>query len=262
MENRCNDLNTIVDLWQNQTSKDKGIAMKKIFLLIIIVIAGCSKKEITTGNAAAAEKVFGLNFTASERDSLLDGLNERLGQYEQLRTIDLPNHIGYPLYYNPLVDDGNMPRGRDRFQFTEIPTVRPKDLEQCAFMTIPELAYLIRTQKVKSEELTRMYLERLKRYGPELECVVTITETLAIQQARKADLEIARGRYRGPLHGIPWGAKDLLAVPEYKTTWGAAPYKDQILDGKATVVQKLEEAGAVLVAKLTLGALALSLIHI
>lgn len=256
MENRCNDLNTIVDLQQDQTSKDKGIAMKKIFLLIILVIAGCSKKEITTGNAAAAEKVFGLNFTASERDSLLDGLNERLEQYDQLRTIDLPNHIGYPLYYNPLVDDGNLPRGRDRFQFTEIPTVRPGDLEQCAFMTIPELAYLIRTQKVKSEELTRMYLERLKRYGPELECVVTITETLAMQQARKADLEITRGRYRGPLHGIPWGAKDLLAVPEYKTTWGAAPYKDQILNGKATVVQKLEEAGAVLVAKLTLGALA------
>jgi len=91
MENRCNDLNTIVDLRQDQTSKDKGIAMKKVFLLIILVIAGCSKKEITTGNAAAAEKVFGLNFTASERDSLLDGLNERLGQYDQLRTIDLPN---------------------------------------------------------------------------------------------------------------------------------------------------------------------------
>ena len=122
MENRCNDLNTIVDLLQDQTSKVKGIAMKKIFLLIILVIAGCSKKEITTGNAAAAEKVFGLNFTASERDSLLDGLNERLGQYDQLRTIDLPNNIGYPLYYNPLVDDSNLPRGRDRFQFTEIPT--------------------------------------------------------------------------------------------------------------------------------------------
>jgi Asp-tRNA(Asn)/Glu-tRNA(Gln) amidotransferase A subunit family amidase len=101
-----------------------------------------------------------------------------------------------------------------------------------------------------------MYLERLKKHGPELECVVTLTEDLALEQARKADEDIAAGRYRGYLHGIPYGAKDLLAVKGYKTTWGAEPYKDQVIDDTATVVQKLERAGAVLVAKLTLGALA------
>ena len=123
-------------------------------------------------------------------------------------------------------------------------------------MTIPQLAHLIRTRQVTSEDLTRMYIERLKRYENELQCVVTITEELAIKQAKKADIEIGRGRYKGLLHGIPWGAKDLLSVPGYKTTWGATPFKDQIIKNKATVVKKLEDAGAVLVAKLTLGALA------
>jgi Asp-tRNA(Asn)/Glu-tRNA(Gln) amidotransferase A subunit family amidase len=101
-----------------------------------------------------------------------------------------------------------------------------------------------------------MYLGRLKKYGPKLECVITLTEDLALEQARRADAEIAAGGYKGPLHGIPWGAKDLLAVPGYKTTWGAMPYKDQVIDESATVVKRLEEAGAVLIAKLTLGALA------
>ena len=123
-------------------------------------------------------------------------------------------------------------------------------------MTIPQLAHLIRTRQVTSEDLTRMYIERLKRYENELQCVVTITEELAIKQAKKADIEIGRGRYKGLLHGIPWGAKDLLSVPGYKTTWGATPFKDQIIKNKGTVVKKLEDAGAVLVAKLTLGALA------
>ncbi|MBN4081048.1 amidase [Caldithrix abyssi] len=230
--------------------------MKKIFLIIILVLAGCTKKEITAGDAAAAEKLFGLDFTAVERDSLLDGLKEHLSQYEELRSINLPNSIGFPLFYNPFPAGMNPPTGPDIYTFSDVSTKRPEHIEQCAFMTIPQLAHLIRTKQVTSEELTRMYLVRLKRYGPELECVITLTEVLAIKQARKADREIARGKYRGDLHGIPWGAKDLLAVPGYKTTWGAAPYKDQNLDEKATVVQKLEEAGAVLIAKLTLGALA------
>ena len=150
----------------------------------------------------------------------------------------------------------NPPRGRDQFKFNDVKVFLPDNLEACAFMTVPELAHLIRTRQVTSEALTRMYIDRLKRYQDQLQCVVTITEELAIQQARKADMEIARGQYKGLLHGIPWGAKDLLSVPDYKTTWGATPYKDQMIQKKGTVVRKLEEAGAVLVAKLTLGALA------
>jgi Asp-tRNA(Asn)/Glu-tRNA(Gln) amidotransferase A subunit family amidase len=119
------------------------------------------------------------------------------------------------------------------------------------------LAALIRTRQVSSMELTRLYLDRLRKYDPVLHCVVTLTDDLALKQAEQADREIAAGHYRGPLHGIPWGAKDLISYPGYKTTWGATPFKEQLLDTKATVARRLEEAGAVLVAKLTLGALAM-----
>lgn len=230
--------------------------MKKIFLITIFILAGCARKEMTPGDVAAAEKIIGLNFTATERDSLLDGLNDYLSQYEELHSIYLPNSVAFPLHYNPYPAGMNLPKGRDKFDFNDTQTDRPDNMEKCAFMTVPQLAYLMRTQQITSEELTRMFIDRLKKYGPKLECVITITEELALKQARKADMEITRGKYRGPLHGIPWGAKDLLTVPGYKTTWGATPFKDQVLNEKATVVEKLEEAGAVLVAKLTLGALA------
>src|SRR5207253_5606892 len=118
-------------------------------------------------------------------------------------------------------------------------------------------AGLVRTKQVSSVELTKLYLERLHKYNPALNCVVSFTDELAQKQAEAADREIAAGQYRGPLHGIPWGAKDLIAYPGYKTTWGAAPFRDQILHVKATVAQRLEDAGAVLVAKLSLGALAM-----
>ena len=134
---------------------------------------------------------------------------------------------------------------------------RSADLEEAAFWPVTKLAELIRTRQVTSLELTRMYLDRLKRYGPTLECTITLTEERALEQARRADEEIAAGRYRGPLHGIPWGVKDLLAVKGYPTTWGAEPYVDQVIDMDAAAVRRLDEAGAVLVAKLTVGALAM-----
>jgi Asp-tRNA(Asn)/Glu-tRNA(Gln) amidotransferase A subunit family amidase len=132
----------------------------------------------------------------------------------------------------------------------------PADLEELAFWPLRDLAELIRTRKITSAALTEMYIGRLKKYGAKLECVITLTEERAREQARRADEEIARGKYRGLLHGIPYGAKDLLAVKGYKTTWGAAPYRDQTIDEDAVVIKKLDDAGAVLVAKLTLGALA------
>jgi len=230
--------------------------MKNLFCLIILLFIGCQTKDITKQDIISAEKIVGLAFSASERDSLLKTLTEREKQYSSLRNIELSNQTSFPLFYDPLPIGMNPPRGRDQFKFNEVKTSRPENLEACAFMTVPELAYLIRTRLVSSEELTRMYIKRLKLYQDELQCVVTITEDLAIQQAKKADIEISRGKYKGLLHGIPWGAKDLLSVPGYKTTWGATPYKDQRIEYKGTVVKKLEEAGAVLIAKLTLGALA------
>ena len=230
--------------------------MKKLLLIITVFIAGCEKKEISKNDIISSEKILGVEFSSSERDSLFNTFARRLGQYKALREIDIPNNISFPLFYDPLPIGMKISQGKDNFQFRDIKTLRPDNLEKCAFMTIPQLAYLIRTKQVSSEELTRMYLDRLKRYQNDLQCVVTLTEELAIEQARKADLEISNGKYLGLLHGIPWGAKDLLSVPNYKTTWGAVPFKDQIIDEKGTVVKKLEEAGAVLVAKLTLGALA------
>ena len=230
--------------------------MKKLLLIITVFIAGCEKKEISINDIISSEKILGIEFSSSERDSLINTVSRRIGQYKALREIDIPNNISFPLFYDPLPIGMKIPQGKDSFKFRDIKTLRPDNLEKCAFMTIPQLAYLIRTKQVSSEELTRMYLDRLKRYQNDLQCTVTLTESLAIEQAKKADLEISNGKYRGLLHGIPWGAKDLLSVPNYKTTWGSVPFKDQIIDEKGTVVEKLEEAGAVLVAKLTLGALA------
>src|SRR5207248_7040616 len=133
---------------------------------------------------------------------------------------------------------------------------RPDATETLAFLPVSDLAALLRTRQVSSMELTKLYLQRLRQFDPMLHCVVTYTEELALKQAEQADREIAAGRYRGPLHGIPWGAKDLIAYPGYKTTWGAGHFKEQTLDTKATVARRLEEAGAVMVAKTTLGALA------
>src|SRR5207237_10307243 len=134
---------------------------------------------------------------------------------------------------------------------------KPDSADDLAFLPVTVLSALVRTRQVTSVELTKLYLDRLKKYDPLLHCVVSLTEDVAMKQAERADREIAAGRYRGPLHGIPWGAKDLIAYPGYKTTWGAGHFKEQTLEGKATVARRLEEAGAVLVAKLTLGALAM-----
>jgi Asp-tRNA(Asn)/Glu-tRNA(Gln) amidotransferase A subunit family amidase len=188
---------------------------------------------------------------------MLDDLESNLESYENLREVRLDNGTPPSLYFDPLPLGFVLPEGTSKLVTNPpVDTRVPENLEELAFYSVRDLAELIRTKKVTSTQLTKMYLERLKKYGPELECVVTLTEDLALEQARKADEEIAYGHYRGYLHGIPYGLKDLLALEGYKTTWGAEPYKDQVIDETATVVKKLERAGAVLVAKLTLGALA------
>lgn len=213
--------------------------------------------RITKEMLQDAEQVAGLEFSDEERDLMLRGLNGNLESYERLREVELPNSVAPALYFNPLTAGASVdvPRRPSRRSVVRVDGA-PSDLEELAFRPVTHLAALVEARLVSSEDLTRMYLGRLKKYGPKLECVITLTEDLALEQARRADAEIAAGGYKGPLHGIPWGAKDLLAVPGYKTTWGAMPYKDQVIDESATVVKRLEEAGAVLIAKLTLGALA------
>lgn len=205
----------------------------------------------------AAERLMGLEMTPAERDSMRDDLREYLSNYEQIRRISVPNSVAPVLGFDPLPRGFVLPSGSSRVRPAAVSSmVRPDRLEDLAFSSVAELGALIRARKISSVELTSMYLERLRRIGPTLQCVITLTDSLAMAQARRADTELARGIYRGPLHGIPYGAKDLLAQKDYRTTWGAMPFKDQWIREDATVIRKLEEAGAVLVAKLTLGALA------
>jgi hypothetical protein len=232
-------------------------------VLVIAVVAlvagyaiGVAEGELPFGKSdiASAEKMIGLEFSEAERDSLQSDLADYLEGYGTMRATPIPNSVAPALVVHlaaaPPAEGAKAVWSKPR------KVRRPKNLEDVAFWSVGDLAELLRTRQVTSMELTAMYLERLKQYGPELECVISLTEQRAMEAARKADAEIANGRYRGPLHGMPYGAKDLLAVRGTKTTWGAEPYKDQMIDETATVIRKLDEAGAVLVAKTTLGALA------
>ncbi len=216
-----------------------------------------ARGEITSETVADAGTVAGLDFTDAERDAMLAGLNSNLEAYEALRAVRVSNHVTPAIQFDPALPGRDLPSETRPFRFTRhIGLRRPEDPETLAFMPVTQLSELIRSRQLSSTELTTLYLERLERHGPTLEAVITLMSDRALEHAARADREIANGAYRGPLHGIPWGAKDLLAVEGFRTTWGATPYQDQVIGEDATVVRRLEEAGAILVAKLTLGALA------
>ncbi len=213
--------------------------------------------KITKEMIEAAATLADVTISEDYKQLMLDNLNEQAKGYEAIYALHMPNSVEPALLFDPVVDGTKYETERKPERVSPAPNVSvPKNLDQLAFATVRELAELVRTKKVSSSGLTEMYLERLKRYDPTLKFTVTLTEERARAQARDADREIAAGKYRGPLHGLPWGAKDLLAVKGYRTTWGAAGFETQTLDEDAVVVQRLDAAGAVLVAKLTLGALA------
>ena len=207
-----------------------------------------------------AEKIFGVDFTEQEEQAALNGVNNNLQNYERLRALDIPLDTEPAVTFRPYLPakkpkPGATPGAKIKVTL-QPPAARRSSVEDLAFLPVTALAPLVQRRDVSSTELTRMYLERLKKHGMRLNSVVTLTEELALAQAAQADKEIRSGRYRGPLHGIPWGAKDLFATKGIPTTFGAAPYKGQIIDYDATVVERLRDAGAVLVAKLSMGALA------
>jgi Asp-tRNA(Asn)/Glu-tRNA(Gln) amidotransferase A subunit family amidase len=213
--------------------------------------------RITLDMLKAAEQIAGLQFTDADRKLLLDDVNNHLTQYEHLRQIPLPNSVVSCLRFSPVLPGMRFDMVRRPMKISARPAVqRPSNLGDVAFWPLPALASLVATRQVRSVELTEMYVDRLKRYNPKLEFMVTLTEDLAMQQSKGADAEIAAGKYRGPLHGIPWGAKDLISKKGYKTTWGAVAFQSQSFDEDATIVERLEKAGAVLIAKLTTGELA------
>lgn len=223
-----------------------------------VAFAQTNTPAITRADIRGAAAMFGLDFSETKIEMLRSGLSDQRENYEVMRRFPLSNGVLPALAFHPLPVGFQFETQRRKFRASPLPKRKlPARLDELAFYSIGELAALIKSRQITSEKLTRFYLERLKRIGPKLECVVTLTEELALEQARRADREIAAGKYRGPLHGIPYGAKDLLAVKGIPTTWGAAPYTNQVFDFDATVIKRLEEAGAVLVAKTTLGELAM-----
>ena len=239
-------------------------SLKLLSVLVMLgLLLGCSRKakdneDITTENVRHTEKILGLSFTGSERDSMVTDLVRQKESYEKIRNVDLPNSVSPVIHFEPVPGWMNIDNKQQPLVWNLEQNVnKPDNTEELAFYSLPELASLIKSQKISSVELTELYINRLKRYSDTLNCLITLTKELAMEQARKADEEIGRGNYKGPLHGIPYGLKDLVTVEGYKTTWGAAAYKNQELEGNATIYKKLQDAGAVLVAKLSMGALAM-----
>jgi Asp-tRNA(Asn)/Glu-tRNA(Gln) amidotransferase A subunit family amidase len=215
--------------------------------------------RVTKDQVAAGLKLLGLEFQDSEMESMLRGVNQALGNYESLRKLDIPLDTEPAFSFHPGLPDRQPIKGPQRFE-TTIPksgaTKAPSNLEDLAFWRVTELAPLVRSRAVSSTDLTKMYIERMRKYSPKLLCLITSTEELAMDQAALADREIKSGHYRGPLHGIPFGVKDLFDTKGILTTWGAEPYQNRVPDRDATVVERLRSAGAVLIAKLSMGALA------
>lgn len=226
------------------------------FILGSFISNKAEEEKLTVSMIKEAQKLFGLNFTDSEADSMLSNLEAMRKNYPDIRKLGLDNSIAPPLYFNPMPSGYKFPDRVNSFKIAPLTIKLPAERDSLAFYTVRELAELIRTRKITSTELTVFFLERLKKYNGKLQNVITFTDDIAMQQAAKADEEIKAGKYKGLLHGIPYGLKDLVAVKGYKTTWGSVPFQEQVINTDATVYRRLEKAGAVLLAKLTLGELA------
>jgi len=214
-------------------------------------------QRVSKDQLKSALEIIGLDFTEAQRDQMLSGVNRALTSYEALRKIDVPLDTEPAFHFRPSLP-GKEPKPRpSKFLPTRVTKLASfRDPEELCFLPVTELSALVKARKITSTDLTKMYLARLKKYSPKLLCVITLTEDLALEQAARADKEIATGKYRGHLHGIPYGAKDLFSTKGIKTTWGAEPFQEQVPTYTCTAIDRLEKAGAVLLAKLSMGALA------
>src|SRR5688572_29370028 len=214
-------------------------------------------QRITLAMVDDALKLAGIEIGEEEKKNLVETANRNLTSFEELRKLHIPPDVSPPFHFSPVVPGMTVNKTRVPFRLSSAPSVkRPANLEEVAFWPLRNLGELVRTRQVTSLELTEMYLARLHRYNPLLNNVVTFLDDYGRAEARRADAEIAAGKYKGPLHGIPWGAKDIISVKGFKTTWGSNNFKDQVLDYDASVVEQLRDAGAVLIAKVTTGELA------
>lgn len=235
--------------------------MRKLLCLFVLFATTAqlqAQDTIRKSEIPVVAKFADLSFTQQEIDSMFDGVKENVFEIRKMHKYPLSNSTPMSMWQSPVVAGMQFDMKQQPINW-EIPVnvSLPANRNELAFYSVMQLASLIKNKKISSVELTKFFIERIRKYGDTLQCVISVTEEIAMQQAKEADALIAKGKYKGPLHGIPYGLKDLFAVKGTKTTWGAAPYKDQIIDEDATVYNKLRDAGAVLVAKFTLGALAM-----
>ncbi|MEA3427273.1 MAG: amidase [Bacteroidota bacterium] len=234
--------------------------MRKIFIVFLLFTASTvlAQDSLTKNDLPAAARLIDLNFTQQEIDSMYDGVKENMLLYRLMHQKTLNNNVPMSLWQSPVLPGMQFNEKQEK-QHWKIPAKvkLPENRNELAFYNILQLASLIKNKQISSVELTKLFIDRIRQYGDTLQCVITVTEEIAMQQAQRADEEIAAGKYRGPLHGIPYGLKDLFAVKGTRTTWGAAPYRNQVIEQDAFVYTQLQNAGAVLVAKFTLGALAM-----
>ncbi len=215
------------------------------------------EQQISLEMVRDAMKMSGVEVSDEQLEDMVDTANNNLENFEERREVHIPNDISPPFHFSSVVPGIEVDKTRRPFRLSDVSGIsRPSNLEDVAFWPVRNLAELVRTKQVTSVELTEMYLERLHRYKPLLNFVVTFLDELGLEEARQADREIAAGNYKGPLHGIPWGAKDIIAVKGFPTTWGSPAFTEQVFDYDASVVEMLRAAGAVLIAKLSTGELA------
>ena len=234
--------------------------MRIVYTTLLTFLIGYAVAQDTTfkkSDLISSAKIFDMRFTQKEIDTLYSDVLDNVLNYQAMHKLSLNNSVPLSLWQNPVVPGMTFNSIQKPIIWNKVNASLPANKNDLAFYSIEQLAFLLKNKKISSVELTQFFIDRIKKWGDTLQCVITITQDIAMEQAKKADAEIAAGKYRGLLHGIPYGLKDLFAVKGTKTTWGAAPYKNQTIDENAFVYTQLKEAGAVLVAKFTLGALAM-----
>ncbi len=234
--------------------------MKVIFAMLFVIITPrliAQDMSIQKTDLISTSKIFDLQFSPKEIDTLYSDVKDNLMNYKAMHQLSLNNNVPLSMWQTAILPNMTLNKKQYPIQWKTTITELPTNNNDLAFYSIEQLAYLIQHKKISSLKLTQFFIERLKKWGDTLQCVISLQEDIAYEQAKKADEEMAAGKYRGLLHGIPYGLKDLFAIKGTKTTWGAAPYKNQVIDEDAFVYLQLKKAGAVLVAKFTLGALAM-----
>ena len=228
------------------------------FSSVFVLTSDIRAQEVSVSEIINTEKMYDLHFTDAKRDSMLNQLNANLRLYQYLHGFNLPNSVPLPNWFDPVLPAMKFDTKQQPLNWSiSADVVMPADTNQLAFYTIGQLSSLLRQHKITSVQLCSFFINRLQKFGDTLHCVISLTEQIAMEQAKRADAAFAKGIFKSPLQGIPYGLKDLFTVKGTRTTYGTPAFKDQVIEEDAFVYQQLEKAGAVLIAKLSMGELAM-----